>query len=212
MTRHPPAPAGSPPGPPPAPPGLERVLLIGTGAIGVSHLPSFATLLRHHYGLDVAVCLTAAARDFVSPRALAAITGRPVIPPGWPDESGPVHIDWADWAEAVVVWPATLNFLSRCAFGIADSLPVSTVLATTAPVLFAPSVAAGAVGGGPFSRALRILRQDGHVVVGPVTGLAVSTGEPSPGACAPPEAVVRALAARFPAPTSQDRPPRGACD
>ncbi|MFE5535610.1 flavoprotein [Streptomyces sp. NPDC056492] len=179
------------------PPGIERILLIGTGAIGVSQLPSFIGLLRFSYGFDVTVCLTAAGRDFVSPRALATLTGRPVVPPVWPAESGPEHVEWAEWAQGVIVWPATLDFLSRCAFGLADSLPAAIVLATTAPVVFAPSVAAGAAQGGPLRRALRILRQDGHGVVGPVIGHAVSTGELSPGACAPPEAVVAELTARL---------------
>ncbi|MGV2920127.1 flavoprotein [Streptomyces alfalfae] len=195
-------PAWPPPGLPAKPPGVERILLIGAGAIGAAQLPSLVGMLKFGYGFDVAVCLTAAGRDFVSPRALAALTGRPVVPPDWPAESGPAHVEWADWAQGVIVWPATLNFLSRCAFGLADSLPAAIVLSTTAPVVFAPSVAAGAAEGGPLRRALRVLRQDGHGVVGPVMGHAVSTGELSPGACAPPEAVVEELTTRLRASTS----------
>ncbi|MFJ9008625.1 flavoprotein [Streptomyces canus] len=191
------APSSLPSGLPARPSGVERVLLIGTGAIGVTQLPSLVGLLKFGYGFDVAVCLTAAARDFVSPRALATLSGRPVVPPDWPAESGPEHVEWAEWAQGVIVWPATLNFLSRCAFGLADSLPSAIVLSTSAPVVFAPSVAAGAARGGPLRRALRILRQDGHGIVGPVTGHAVSTGELSPGACVPPEAVVEELTARL---------------
>lgn len=197
---------------PARPPGIERVLLIGTGAIGACHLPSFVGLLRHGYGFDVTVCLTEAARDFVSPRSLAALTGRPVVPPHWPEEGGPEHVTWAQWAQAVIVWPATLNFLSRCAFGIADTLPAAIVLSTTAPIVFAPSVATGATEGGPFRRALRILRQDGHTIVGPVTGHAVSTGELTPGACAPPEAVVAQLTARLSTSTSASAPEESVID
>ncbi|MFJ3861882.1 flavoprotein [Streptomyces sp. NPDC090085] len=178
------------------------MLLIGTGAIGACHLPSFVGLLRHGYGADVTVCLTEAARGFVSPRSLTVLTGRPVVPPLWPEGGGPEHVTWAQWAQAVIVWPATLNFLSRCAFGIADTLPAAIVLSTTAPVVFAPSVAAGATGGGPFRRALRILRQDGHTIVGPVIGHAVSTGELTPGACVSPETVVARLTARLSTSTS----------
>ncbi|MBM7167527.1 flavoprotein [Streptomyces sp. G44] len=186
--------------------GIQRVLVIGTGAIGVSHLPTFVTLLRHHYRLDVAVALTSAARDFVSPRALGVLSGRPVIPPIWPEESGPDHVEWADWAEAVIVWPATLDFLSRCAFGISDSLPVSIVVSTKAPVVHAPSLATGAVDGGPFKRAVRLLQQDGHCVVGPVTGHSIANWQVSPGAVAPPGAVLKELATQLSAATPSAPP------
>lgn len=177
--------------------GIQRMLLVGTGAIGVYELPTFVTLLRHHYQLDVAVALTSAARDFVSPRTLGVLSGRPVIPNTWPPESGPEHVEWADWAEAVVVWPATLDFLSRCAFGITDTLPVHIVVSTKAQVVHAPSLAADAVDGGPFRRTMRLLQQDGHTMVGPVTGLSVSNWQMSKGAVALPGAVLKSLAERL---------------
>ncbi|MGV9882251.1 flavoprotein [Streptomyces sp. NPDC003006] len=178
----------------PATLGVKRVLVIGTGAIGACHLPAFVTLLRQHFETDTAVCLTRSAREMVSPRALEVISGRPVIAPDWSGESSPSHVSWGDWAEAVIVWPATLSFLSRCAFGLADTLPSAIVLSTGAPVLFAPSVASAAVNGGPFRRAVRLLTQDGHNLVGPVIGYSVSNWEKSPGACASPDMVLRALA------------------
>ncbi|AZM57353.1 pantothenate metabolism flavoprotein [Streptomyces sp. WAC 01529] len=178
----------------PATLGVKRVLVVGTGAISVCHLPAFVTLLRHHFEADTAVCLTRSAREMVSPRALEVVSGRPVIAPDWSGDSGPSHVSWADWAEAVIVWPATLNFMSRCALGLADSLPSAIVLSTCAPVIFAPSVAEAAVRGGPFRRAVRLLTQDGHGLVGPVVGHSVSNWEMTPGACAPADKVLRALA------------------
>ncbi|WP_328708582.1 flavoprotein [Microbispora hainanensis] len=174
--------------------GVNRVLVIGTGAIAVCHLPSFVALLRQRYQAKVTVCLTRSARDLVSPTALAALTGRPVIPPEWSERTGPLHVEWARWAEAVVVWPATLNFLAACAHGLGDDVASSIVLSTSAPVFFAPSVASGAVESGPFRRAVRLLESDGKRVVGPVVGYSVADWQLSKGGCASPETVMHELA------------------
>jgi phosphopantothenoylcysteine decarboxylase / phosphopantothenate---cysteine ligase len=195
--------------PPAEPTGAapERVVVIGTGAIAVCHLPALVTSLRHQHRIDTAVCLTRSARDLVSPSAVAALTGRPVIPHEWSASSGPVHVQWADWAQAVLVWPATLHFLGRCANGLSADVASSIVLATRAPVLYAPSVASGAARGGPFRRAVRTLRDDGATVVGPVLGHSVSDWRLSEGACAPPDVALAELLSLGRAPGSD--PSRG---
>ncbi|HXV93234.1 MAG TPA: flavoprotein [Pseudonocardia sp.] len=175
--------------------GARRVVVIGTGAIGVCHLPTLVTLLRRHCGVETAVCLTESAHEMVSAQVLAVMSGRPVIPHGWTGAERPIHVDWSDWAEAVVVWPATLHFLARCAAGLTGDVPTNIVVGTRAPVVLAPSVPGTAVTGGPYLRAVRTLEQDGMHIVGPVAGHQVSTWEVTDGACAPLEAVVRRLAA-----------------
>ncbi|WP_166354526.1 flavoprotein [Phytoactinopolyspora limicola] len=174
--------------------GVRKVLVIGTGAISVCHLPTFVTLLRQHYRVDTAVCLTEAARAMVSPAALEVLSGRPAIPPGWSAGSGPIHVEWAQWPDAVLVWPATLHFLASCALGLTADVATSIAVAATVPVVFAPSLAMGVTASGPYRRAAAALQADGRHLVGPIAGHGVWTWQLSDGACAPPDAVLRELA------------------
>ena len=174
--------------------GVERVLVIGTGAVGVCHLPTVVTLLRRHYGADTAVCLTASARQLVSGQALAVLAERPVIASDWAGADRPLHVDWAAWPEVVIVWPATMRFLARCAYGLTGDVPSSIVVATEAPVFIAPSVASGVIASGPYGRAIESLRRDGRHVVDPIAGHGVSSWRLTDGACAPLDTVLRAVA------------------
>ncbi|MBK1787993.1 flavoprotein [Prauserella cavernicola] len=173
--------------------GAGRIVLVGTGAIAVCHLPTVVTLLRRHYRVETVVCLTESARTMVSPQAVETLSGHPVVPADWSGAAGPIHVEWAEWAEAVLVWPATLHFLAACAAGLAGDVPTSIVLSTRAPVVLAPCLAAGAVRGGPYRRIAEALEADGRHLVGPVTGHSVSAWQLTEGACAPPDAALRAL-------------------
>ena len=174
--------------------GVERALVIGTAAIGVCHLPTVVTLLRRHFEVDTAVCLTASARELVSAQALAVLSERPVIAAGWDGQERPLHVDWAVWPEVVIVWPATMRFLARCAHGLTGDVPSSIVVGTEAPVFIAPSVAGGVVAGGPYRRAVELLRRDGRHIVDPIVGHGVSSWRLTDGACAPLDTVLRTVA------------------
>lgn len=180
-----PSPAGSPRGTPgDLPLARGRVLLVGTGAFGVSTLPSWALLLRSWYGWTVRACLTSAATRLVAPAALAAATGHAVSGPDWDTEPGVPHQVLADWPDLVLVAPATLSFVAKCALGMPDSLALATVMATSAPVLVVPSVAERSLGRPSTQRHLEALREEGYHVVGPRPGISVHTGSSAPGAMA----------------------------
>lgn len=158
-----------------------QLLLIGTGAIGVVNLPGWAMALRV-YGWSVRVCLTAAADALVSRQALAAITQAPVSGPDWDIAPGRVpHQELADWADLVLVLPATVNFIGKLAAGIADNLALSTVLNTSAPVVIGPSIPATALRRPAVRRNLRTLHDDGYTVVPRSPALSVHAGEKSDG-------------------------------
>ncbi|MEU5435985.1 flavoprotein [Streptomyces sp. NPDC020719] len=158
-----------------------QLLLIGTGAIGVVELPGWAMALRV-YGWSVRVCLTASANALVSRQALAAITQAPVSGPDWDTAEGRVpHQELADWADLVLVLPATVNFIGKLAAGIADSLALTTVLNTPAPVVIGPSIPATALRRPAVRRNLRTLHEDGYTVVPRSPALSVHAGGPSQG-------------------------------
>ena len=100
--------------------------------------------------LEVHVVMTESACRFVQPLTFASLTGHKVITSLWdeaaaadgsPNEpSGIEHIGEAQWAEVLVVAPATANILAKFAHGIADDFLTTMFLATQAPVLVAPAM------------------------------------------------------------------------
>ncbi|MFE6738000.1 flavoprotein [Streptomyces tubercidicus] len=154
-----------------------RVLLVGAGAFGVTALPSWAVLMRMWYGWELRACLTHAGDQLVSRQALAAATQAPVEGPQWDTARGVTpHQELAEWPDLVIVAPATTNFLAKCALGMPDSLALSTVIATRAPVVLAPSIPHGAVDKPAVQRNLRILSEDGYHVTPMQLGTSVHKG------------------------------------
>ncbi|MGW6685359.1 flavoprotein [Streptomyces sp. NPDC054961] len=159
-----------------------QLLMVGTGAFDVVKMPSWVMWLRVTCGWSVRVCLTASADLLVSRRAVAAAAQAPVSGPEWDTEQGRVpHQELAEWADLVLVLPATVNFIGKCAAGIADDLALTTVMNTAAPVVIGPSVPATALRRPAVRRNLRTLREDGFFVVPPLAGTSVHEGRTTEG-------------------------------
>ena len=119
----------------------RRVLLAVTGGIAAYKAPELVRQLRRA-GHEVRCVLTRAGAEFVSPLALQTVSGHAVRQQLFdPSEEGQIdHIALADWAELVLVAPATAHSLARFAHGLADDLVSTLVLATRAPLLLAPAM------------------------------------------------------------------------
>ncbi|TFB23262.1 bifunctional phosphopantothenoylcysteine decarboxylase/phosphopantothenate--cysteine ligase CoaBC [Filobacillus milosensis] len=93
-------------------------------------------------GAEVKVIMTEGATEFVTPLTFQALSRNPVYTNAF-DEKNPekiAHIDLADWADLVILAPATAHLLGRIANGLADDMLTTTLLATTAPVYIAPAM------------------------------------------------------------------------
>ncbi|MBL9100324.1 MAG: bifunctional phosphopantothenoylcysteine decarboxylase/phosphopantothenate--cysteine ligase CoaBC [Myxococcales bacterium] len=119
----------------------QRVLLVVGGGIAAYKAPELVRALIAA-GCSVQVVMTEAARAFVSELALATVSTRAVRTSLLdPAEEGSVgHIELADWPDVVIVAPATANRIARAAAGVADDLAGCVLLATRAPVLWAPAM------------------------------------------------------------------------
>src|SRR5450432_252470 len=119
----------------------KRILLGVTGGIAAY---KSADLVRRliELGAQVQVVMTAAAREFVTPTTFQALSGRPVRTDLWDAaaEAAMGHIELARWADAVLVAPASADFLARLTHGLADDLLTTLCLATTAPIAVAPAM------------------------------------------------------------------------
>ena len=109
-----------------------------------------------------------------------------------PEQNGIEHIAEAQWADALVVAPATANILAKFAHGIADDFLTTMYLATTAPVLVAPAMNVNMWNHPATQANLEILRQRGVRVIEPGTG-DLACGMVGAGRMAEPEAIAEAV-------------------
>lgn len=118
-------------------------------------------------GADVHVIMTEHATEFVRPLTFETLSNNPCVSDmfrrqtEWEVE----HISLAKKADLFVVAPATANFVGKFANGIADDMLTTTVMATKAPVLLAPSMNEGMLTSVAFVRNLALLRETGVSVV-----------------------------------------------
>ena len=149
----------------------RRILLAITGGIAAYKTPELLRALRKS-GHEVRCALTPDAERFVSPLVLQSLSGRNVRRDLFDaGEEGEIdHIGLADWAELVLVAPATANSMAKMAHGLADDLVSTVLLATRAPVLLAPAMNVNMWSHPATQTNLAILRSRGIDFVGPEAG------------------------------------------
>ena len=94
-------------------------------------------------GAEVRVVLTQSATEFVTPLTFATLSRHAAYTDAdfWHRSAGrPLHIQLAEWADAIVIAPLTANTLAKLAFGLADNLLTNLLLASSCPVLLAPAM------------------------------------------------------------------------
>lgn len=169
----------------------KSVLLGVTGGIAIYKSVGLASRLVQA-GADVDVVMTPAAREFVAPLTFAAITHRPVHENPWASDRKPEHIALAERPDLAVVAPCTANTMAKLAWGLADNLLTSVLLATDKPVLLAPAMNTGMWSAAPTQRNLRTLREDGYAIVGPGEGN-LACGYSGTGRMSEPETILAAM-------------------
>jgi phosphopantothenoylcysteine decarboxylase/phosphopantothenate--cysteine ligase len=149
-----------------------KVVLGVTGGIAAYKAPELVRRLQDA-GAEVRVILTPNAARFVSPLALAAVSGAGVIIDQWGDPSrgGVDHIELARWADVLLVAPATANILAKLAIGIADDALSTYALAHRGPVAIAPAMNTQMLLHATVQANLETLRRRGVAVVEPDAGL-----------------------------------------
>lgn len=148
-------------------------------------------------GARVRVALTPNAARFIGPVTFTGLTGEPALSELWdPSYPGELHVALAEWAQAIVVAPATANLLARAAHGFADDLVLATLSCAACPVLLAPAMHERMWLRPATQRNVQQLQRDGYHCVGPVTGQ-LANGATGQGRMAEPEAIVAALEPLF---------------
>ena len=152
-------------------PRAPRILLGVTGGIAAYKSPDLVRRLRER-GAEVQVVMTGGATQFVTPLTFQAVSGREVRESLWDAtaEAAMGHIELARWADAVLVAPATAEFLARLAQGRADDLLATLCVATSSPVHVAPAMNQQMWANPATQANIATLRARGVSVLGPASG------------------------------------------
>jgi phosphopantothenoylcysteine decarboxylase/phosphopantothenate--cysteine ligase len=147
------------------------VVLGITGSIAAYKACEIASRLVE-LGVRVIPVLTRSAQQLVGPASLEAITGQRAIVEMFAPLQNPEveHIAVANRAALFLIAPATANVIAKAACGIADDWPSTTLLATRAPVLFAPAMNTDMYNHPATQANIETLRARGCHFVGPGTG------------------------------------------
>ncbi len=120
-----------------------NILLCVTGGIAAYKACDLVSLARKS-GAEVRVAMTPNATRFVDPISFQALSGQAVITDVFQESaSGDInHIAWAQWADVVVVAPATANVIGKLAAGLADDAVTTMIMAVPAgiPIIIAPAM------------------------------------------------------------------------
>ncbi|WP_415914203.1 bifunctional phosphopantothenoylcysteine decarboxylase/phosphopantothenate--cysteine ligase CoaBC [Paraburkholderia sp. J12] len=173
-------------------------LVIGmTGGIACYKIAELTRLLTKA-GATVQVVMTEAATQFITPVTMQALSGRPVYTSQW-DARVPnnmAHIDLSREADAIVIAPASTDFLAKLAHGFADDLLSTLCVARDCPLLVVPAMNRQMWGNPATQRNVAQLRADGVTTLGPDSG-SQACGEIGDGRMLEPEAVYEAIVSFF---------------
>ena len=174
---------------------LRRIVLGMTGGIAAYKAAELTRLLIKQ-GVAVEVVMTPAATQFITPMTLQALSGRPVLTDLW--QSGTAnamgHIDLSRGADAILVAPASADFLAKLAQGHADDLLSTLCLARDCPLLVAPTMNVQMWNNPATQRNIAQLKADGIEVLGPGRG-SQACGEVGDGRMIEPEEILAAIVA-----------------
>ncbi|MCX8119050.1 MAG: bifunctional phosphopantothenoylcysteine decarboxylase/phosphopantothenate--cysteine ligase CoaBC [Desulfobacterota bacterium] len=150
----------------------EREIVLGvTGGIAAYKAAEFVRLLIKQ-GARVHVVMTRNAQEFITPLTFQTLSGNPVVtdPFNLLEEAKIGHIALADLAELIVILPATANIIGKVANGIADDFLSTMVMASKAPVLFAPSMNVNMWESPALQQNIEVLKQRGFYFIEPGEG------------------------------------------
>jgi phosphopantothenoylcysteine decarboxylase/phosphopantothenate--cysteine ligase len=175
----------------------KRIVLGVTGGVAAYKAAELTRLLVKA-GATVDVVLTESGARFVGVQTFQALSGRPVWTTLWDDRmnNAMAHIDLTRGADALVVAPATANFLAKLSHGLADDLLSTLCLARDCPLLAAPAMNRQMWANPATQRNVAQLKQDGVILLGPASG-EQACGEVGDGRMVEAEEICDALIAFF---------------
>nr|WP_253074364.1 bifunctional phosphopantothenoylcysteine decarboxylase/phosphopantothenate--cysteine ligase CoaBC [Paraburkholderia tropica] len=168
-----------------------------TGGIACYKIAELTRLLVKA-GATVQIVMTEAATQFITPVTMQALSGRPVYTSQWDARvaNNMAHIDLSREADAIVIAPASTDFIAKLAHGFADDLLSTLCVARDCPLLVVPAMNRQMWQNPATQRNVAQIRADGIETLGPDSG-PQACGEVGDGRMLEPEAVYEAIVAFF---------------
>lgn len=174
---------------------LKRIVLGITGGIAAYKAAELVRLLVRQ-GISVQVVMTEAACQFITPVTMQALSGQPVFTQMWDASqgNGMPHIELSRHADAILIAPASADFLAKLVHGAADDLLSTLCLARDCPLVVAPAMNKQMWENPATQRNMAQLIADGIEILGPDNG-EQACGEVGPGRMLEPQVLLTALMA-----------------
>lgn len=174
----------------------KRIILGVTGGIAAYKA---VYLLREFQkaGAEVRVTMTASAGRFVGVETFASLSGHDVAIDIFPDsgssDAWTRHIEWGEWADIFVIAPCTANTLGKIAYGLADNMLTSTVLAARCPILISPTMDGDMYEAPSTRQNLATIKKFGYHIIEPEHGF-LASGLQGKGRLPEPEEILNKVA------------------
>lgn len=172
----------------------KHILLGVTGSIAAYKAANLIRLLVKA-GCEVQVVMTPLAKEFITPLTMATLSKRPILVEFFDPENGAwnSHIKLGEWADCMLIAPATANTIAKMAHGIADNLLLTSYLSARCRVAIAPAMDLDMYAHEATQQNIETLRRRGVAVVEPGSGF-LASGLEGKGRMAEPEQIVEQLA------------------
>lgn len=175
-----------------------RHILLGiTGSIAAYKAAVLCRLLKRE-GAEVQVVMTALAKQFITPLTMATLSRRPILVEFFDPENGQwnSHVSLGEWADLMLIAPATANTMAKMTAGVADNLLLTTYLSARCPVMVAPAMDLDMYAHYTTQRNLKELQEHGVGIIEPGSG-ELASGLEGKGRMAEPEEIVEAVKSHF---------------
>lgn len=149
----------------------KHIVLGITGSIAAYKACTLIRLLIKA-GAEVQVVITPAGKEFITPITLSALTSKPVVSEFFSQRDGSwhSHVDLGQWADLMIIAPATASTIAKMANGVADNMLITTYLSMKAPVMVAPAMDLDMYRHPSTQENLVCLRSYGNIIIEPASG------------------------------------------
>ncbi|HAH22420.1 MAG TPA: bifunctional phosphopantothenoylcysteine decarboxylase/phosphopantothenate--cysteine ligase CoaBC [Prolixibacteraceae bacterium] len=142
-------------------------------------------------GAEVQVVMTPSAKEFITSVTMSALSGKPVISEFFSTNDGSwnSHVDLGQWADLMLIAPATAATLGKMAHAVCDNMLITTYLSAKCPVMIAPAMDLDMFRHPANLRNIELLRADGNLIIEPGEG-ALASGLHGKGRMEEPDVIV----------------------
>ncbi len=175
----------------------KHIVLGITGSIAAYKACSLIRLLIKA-GAEVQVVITPAGKEFITPITLSALTSKPVVSEFFSQRDGSwhSHVDLGQWADLMIIAPATASTIAKMAHGVADNMLITTYLSMKAPVMVAPAMDLDMYRHPSTKENLASLRSYGNIIIEPASG-ELASGLVGKGRMEEPEQIFECISSFF---------------